>query len=123
MVNSDSIWGEIYMRSGMLFGAVLSFMLSVTGANAAIYQFSFVGAAYSVDGQFSADGSNNVTDITGVVAATPPGVDGGAIAPGPITGPDPYPGNTSPGWNISNSFDGTDLDVLFGFGVSNIGNL
>lgn len=123
MVNSDSIEGEIYMRPGMFFGAVLSFILFATGANAAIYQFTFVGTAYSIDGQFSTDGSNSVADITGVVKASPPGVDGGAIAPGPITGPDPYPGNISEGWNITNSFDGTDLDVLFSFGASNIGNL
>jgi hypothetical protein len=107
---------------GSLVGALLAAVLSVTAADAAVYQFTFDGAVYDAAGQFATDDNNNIIAITGFVT-TPSGIDGGSIGV-LITEPNPYPGEVSTGWNFSNTFDGTTFDgegVLFTFGTANIG--
>jgi hypothetical protein len=113
------------VRFGCLIGALAGVMMSATAANAAVYNFSFDGTAYDAVGQFVTDGLNHITSISGNVTVTAPGVDGGAIG-ALLSGPQPVPGNVSPGWTYSNTYGGGIFNgdgVLFSFGTSNIGNI
>jgi hypothetical protein len=111
----------------------------VQDAKAAIYDFTFTGADYSLTGQLTTDTLNNVLSVTGNIIGTTPLTAG---TDGAITGLINDPGNNVPPmegsytapsghiWFYNDvlfpSGTGPFVDgsgILFSFGDGNIGNL
>jgi hypothetical protein len=127
-----------------LFSLAVSAALTIAifwaqAAQAAIYQFTFTGADFSLSGQLTTDALNNVLSITGDITGTTPLT---AETGGSITGLINDPGNGAPPmggtytapsghiWFYNDvlfpSGPGPFVDdngILFSFGDGNTGNL